>query len=69
MMIRNAMKYRRLKLGLSQKEVANLTNMTRANYAHIERGRHEPNIKQMEDIATVLKVEPTLDFFKKENNK
>lgn len=62
--IRIKMKQRRIELGLSQQDVADLTGMTRANYAHIERGRHEPNLEQMEAIAKVLKVKGDINFFK-----
>ena len=63
------MKERRLFLGLSQEEVAEKANMFRANYAHIERGRHEPSIEQMEAIAKALMVKPELNFFANESDK
>ena len=63
--MRKYMRERRIKLKLSQQKVADEAGMTRANYAHIERGRHEPNIEQMESIAKVLKIsKPTVNFFK-----
>lgn len=61
--MRNLMRERRLKLDLSQQEVANGAGLSRANYSHIERGRSEPNLEQMISIAKVLKVEPNAKFF------
>lgn len=57
---------RRKELGLTQAQVAKMCGMKRANYAHIERGRHEPSLEQMQAIAKALQVEPTLDFFENE---
>ncbi len=63
--MRRFMLERRKKLGLSQQAVAEKANMTRSNYAHIERGRHEPSIEQMEAIAKALGMKkPSLNFFK-----
>lgn len=67
--MRIRMKNRRLELKLSQQQVADLAGMTRGNYAHIERGRHEPNIEQMERIAKALQVKATIDFFKHDCDK
>lgn len=58
------MRERREQLGLSQQYVADHAELTRANYSHIERGRTEPNIKQMIAIAKVLNVKPNVNFFK-----
>jgi Predicted transcriptional regulators len=56
---------RRKKLGISQQVAAERAGMTRANYAHIERGRHEPSIEQMESIAKALGIKrPEVNFFK-----
>lgn len=64
-LMRNNMKERREELGLSQQDVTDrIPFMTRTNYSSIERGRTEPNIKQMIYIAKVLKVEPEINFFK-----
>lgn len=58
------MKNRRVELSLSQQEISDkIPDMTRANYSHIERGRTEPSIKQMLEIAKVLKVDPKVNFF------
>lgn len=61
--MRKRMRDRRKELGLYQHEVAKLAGMTRANYAHIERGRHEPNLEQMTSIARALKVKAEANFF------
>lgn len=62
--MRTQMKNRREELGLSQLQVAEKAGMTRANYGHIETGRHEPNLEQMEAIAKVLNVNAEVNFFK-----
>ncbi|UOE54945.1 helix-turn-helix domain-containing protein [Cytobacillus oceanisediminis] len=72
--MRKKMKDQRIKLGLSQQEVADKSGLSRANYSHIERGRSEPNLSQMVSIAKVLKVDPNANFFvnncdKTEHNK
>lgn len=62
--LRKQLKDRRTELGLSQQDVAERAGMTRANYAHIERGRHEPNLEQIAAIAKALDVNPDINFFK-----
>ncbi len=62
--MRKQLKDRRTELGLSQQDVADRAGMTRANYAHIERGRHEPNLEQLEAIAKALDINPDINFFK-----
>lgn len=64
--MRTKMLQRRKHLELSQEQTALRTGMSRANYAHIERGRHEPSFEQMKVIAVALKVDPDISFF--ENN-
>lgn len=54
---------RRKELGLTQQEVADMSGMTRSNYAHIERGRHNPSINQMKSITKSLKVKLDVNFF------
>lgn len=61
--MRKIMRDRRIKLNLSQQEVADRAGLSRANYSHIERGRSEPNLEQMVSIAKALKVEPNAKFF------
>ncbi|HBC94329.1 MAG TPA: XRE family transcriptional regulator [Pelotomaculum sp.] len=59
------MRKRRVELGLSQEEVANMADMARAVYSHIEVGRNKnPSIAQMESIAKALKVKPDINFFR-----
>ncbi|WYQ41279.1 helix-turn-helix transcriptional regulator [Bacillus sp. FSL W7-1321] len=62
--MREKLRKRRLELGLTQNELADQLNMSRANYGHIERGRHEPSLKQMALISKVLKVKLEINFFK-----
>jgi len=62
--MRKIMRKRRNELRLSQQEVAERAELSRANYSHIERGRSEPNLEQMISIAKVLKVKPDANFFK-----
>jgi len=57
------MRRRREELGLTQAEAAARAGMKRQNWAHIERGRHEPNLSQMKAIANALETEPTLELF------
>ncbi|WP_407929330.1 helix-turn-helix transcriptional regulator [Alicyclobacillus fructus] len=57
------MRRRREELGLTQAEAAARAGMKRQNWAHIERGRHEPNLSQMKAIAIALETEPTLELF------
>ncbi|MGG1249936.1 helix-turn-helix transcriptional regulator [Brevibacillus agri] len=64
--MRTKMLNRRKALKLTQEDVAKRAGMTRANYAHIERGRHNPSIEQMKVIAKALKVKPDLNFFEKD---
>lgn len=59
------MKNKRLSLNYSQQDIADkIPDLTRANYSSIERGRTEPSINQMMEIAKVLKVKPEVIFFK-----
>ena len=62
--MRKLMRDRRLELGYSQEKVARKANMSRVNYGHIERGRNEPNLEQMDKIANALKVKAEVKFFK-----
>lgn len=64
--MRHGILKRRKELGLTQAQVAKRAGMTRSNYAHIERGRHDPSIDQMKAIAKALKVKPILNFFEKD---
>lgn len=59
------MKKRRLELGLTQKEVAKMAGLTRANYSHIETGKRDLNLDQMIAIAKALKIDFDGSFFAK----
>lgn len=56
---------RRKELRLTQHEVAERAGLTRSNYSHIETGRNEPSIEQMEAIAKVLGMDKVeVNFFR-----
>lgn len=62
--MRTHVKQRRKSLKLSQQEVAQKAGLTRSNYAHIERGRHNPSVEQMQAIAQALQLKnPNINFF------
>lgn len=46
----------RIKLNLTQSEVANLIPMTQSSYSRIENGFQEPNLLQLKKLAEVLNV-------------
>ena len=48
----------RLKLGLSQEEIANLASMNVSNYGKIERGLNNPTFHTLVRVASVLNVDP-----------
>lgn len=50
----------RLKLALSQEDVANLAGMNVSNYGKIERGLGNPNFHTLMRIAAVLGVDPAV---------
>lgn len=52
------MRGERLRLGLSQDEVANLAHMNVSNYGKIERGLNNPTLHTIVRIAFVLGVDP-----------
>lgn len=49
-------RYHRLKLGLSQEELAAHCNLDRAYVGGIERGERNPSLKNIAIIATALKA-------------
>jgi transcriptional regulator with XRE-family HTH domain len=49
-------RYLRLKLGLSQEELAGLCNLDRTYLGGIERGERNPSLKNISLIATALRV-------------
>lgn len=46
----------RIKLNLTQNEVANLIPMTQSSYSRIENGFQEPSLPQLKKLAEVLNV-------------
>lgn len=63
--MRTLMREKRRELGLTQEQAAEKAGLSRSNYAHIERGRNEPSIDQMESIAKALNIKnPSVNFFK-----
>lgn len=46
----------RVKLGLTQSDVAKLIPMTQSSYSRIENGFQEPNLSQLKRISEVLNV-------------
>lgn len=50
----------RVKLGLTQSDVAKLIPMTQSSYSRIENGFQEPNLNQLKRIAEVLNI--SLDY-------
>lgn len=50
----------RVKLGLTQSDVAKLIPMTQSSYSRIENGFQEPNLSQLKRIAEVLNI--SLDY-------
>lgn len=49
----------RLARGLSQRELAELTGMTKANVSRVENGRQHYTQRSIESIAAALKVPPS----------
>ena len=47
----------REKLRLTQLQVAEATGMTMSYYAQIERGKVNPSLDKLQDIARILKIE------------
>lgn len=58
--IGNKLKKARLKLGLTQSEVATGANMTVNYYAMIERGEVNPSLEKIESLTKVLKLKITI---------
>jgi transcriptional regulator with XRE-family HTH domain len=49
----------RERLGLSQRDVADMTGMPRPNLCRLEQGRHLPHLATICRVARVLDVRPT----------
>ncbi|NCU32594.1 MAG: XRE family transcriptional regulator [Candidatus Moranbacteria bacterium] len=58
--IGNKLRKARLKLGLTQSEVARGANMTVNYYAMIERGEVNPSLEKIESLTKVLKLKITI---------
>lgn len=67
--MRRKMRERRLKLGLTQEQVAEKAGITRSAYAKYESGRRGMNLIQAHKIAKALKVAFDGSFFVKESDK
>lgn len=52
-------KSERLKLKISQEELSDLLNLTRASIINLEKGRHKPSIYQILQIAAYFKIDYT----------
>lgn len=60
----NAIKDFRLKKGYKQVELATMCNLSQSYLSSIEKGRKEPTISVLKDIASVLSIPvPVLIFF------
>lgn len=64
----SAVRKRRVSLGLSQEELANLASLHRTYIGGIERGERNPSLRNMEKIAVALK-ESLGSFFAKSSLK
>jgi transcriptional regulator with XRE-family HTH domain len=53
-----AIRQRRLKLGIAQEELANLAQVERSHMGKIERGEHLPNLVMILKIASALNCKP-----------
>jgi len=58
--IGNKLRKTRLKLGLTQSEVARGADMTVNYYAMIERGEVNPSLEKIESLTKVLKLKITI---------
>lgn len=52
--IRHQLRNRRVRLGLSHKDVADFAGISRSYYTNIERGKKDPSLRVAERIARVL---------------
>lgn len=67
--MRRQMRERRLKLGLTQEQVAERAGITRSAYAKYESGRRGMNLIKAHKVAKALKVDFDGSFFVKEGDK
>jgi transcriptional regulator with XRE-family HTH domain len=59
-----AIRYYRLKLGLSQTALGRLAGVEKAAICHIETGRRRPNDRLLEKLATALGVSPAFTLLR-----
>ena len=55
-MISNNIKYYRKKAGLTQAELANMSNVSQMSIRRYEAGSREPSLASLNDIAKALKI-------------
>ena len=55
----NKFKQARLKLGLTQVEVAEKAGINENGYAKIERGETQPKLETVKNLMAVLKIKPS----------
>ncbi len=51
-----ALRYHRMKLGMTQEEMAKALGVTRQTYCHYENGSRTPNIYRMVEIADICGI-------------
>ncbi|MFH1046717.1 MAG: helix-turn-helix transcriptional regulator [Patescibacteria group bacterium] len=52
----NEIKERRVRLGLTQEELADLVGVRRETIVYLEQGKYNPSLKLAHDIAVALKI-------------
>ena len=62
-MIGNVIKKARIKKNMTQQEIANRADVSRAYYADVERGRYTPSLKWLAKLGSILDI--NLNFLKK----
>ncbi|MEA4910562.1 hypothetical protein SDC9_07953 [bioreactor metagenome] len=55
--MKNKIKENRIKLGLTQEELANKVKVRRETIVFLEQGKYNPSLKLAYDISKVLKME------------
>lgn len=62
-MIGNVIKKARIKKNMTQQEIANRADVSRAYYVDVERGRYTPSLKLLAKLGSILDI--NLNFLKK----
>ena len=62
-MIGNVIKKARIKKNMTQQEIANRADVSRAYYADVERGRYTLSLKLLAKLGSILDI--NLNFLKK----